>query len=43
VNGRSVLGVDALRAALEPLAPGAAVVLQVERGGQLRFVALELE
>jgi len=43
VNGRSVLGVDALRAVLETLPPGAPVVLQVERGGELRYVALELE
>src|SRR5262249_14527272 len=42
VNSSTVSDVDALRSALDKLAPGDAVVLQLERADGLRFVALEL-
>jgi len=43
VNQEPVAGVEALRAALARIKPGASAVLQVERGGELRFVVLDLE
>ena len=43
LNGVSVRGVAELRSALASLESGDAVVLQVERGGQLRFLALDME
>jgi serine protease Do len=42
VNSSTVADVDALRSALEKLEPGDAVVLQLERADELRFVALEV-
>jgi len=38
-----VLGIEALRAALEALKPGEPVVLQVQRGAELRFVTVAPE
>jgi S1-C subfamily serine protease len=43
LNGEAVTSVDALRVLLEELKPRAPVVLQVERGGQLLFVPVEIE
>ena len=43
VNGASVSSLEALRAALDALPSHAPVVLQIERDGQLSFVAFELE
>jgi serine protease Do len=43
VNGRPVAGLAELRAALEPLQPGAAVALQLERLGELMYLAFSLE
>ncbi len=42
-NGRAVTSVQALRDALEPLAPGAPVALQVERAGRLTYVTVAVE
>jgi serine protease Do len=43
VNGRSVAGLAALRDAVGALPSGGAIVLQVERGGALRYVVIEKE
>jgi len=43
VNRREVVSVEALRAALEGLPPGAPVALQIERQGKLAFLAFEME
>ena len=43
LNGRSVGSLAALRVALDELGVAAAVVLQVERGGELRYVSFVLE
>jgi len=43
VNREPVSGVESLRAVLAQLKPGAAVVVQLERGGELRFVVLDPE
>jgi serine protease Do len=43
VNGVSVSNLQELRAALDSLKPHRPVVLQIEREGQLSFVAFELE
>jgi serine protease Do len=43
VNGASISNVQELRAALDGLKPHSAVVLQIERDGQLTFIAFELE
>jgi S1-C subfamily serine protease len=43
VNQQPVSGVEKLREVLAQLTPGSPVVLQVERGGALRFVVLEPE
>jgi len=43
LNGTSVLGVEALREAIGKVSPGAPVVLQIERQGELRFLAFEME
>ena len=42
VNGESVINAAELRAALEKLAPGAPVAVQIERGRRLRYVWFEL-
>jgi serine protease Do len=42
-NGRSVAGVAPLREAVAGLPSGAAIVLQVERAGALRYVVVEKE
>jgi len=43
LNGVSVRGLVELREAVDRVAPGGALVLQVERDGKLQFVALEAE
>jgi serine protease Do len=43
VNTTSVDSVDSLRATLQGLKPSASVVLQVERDGQLQWLAFEME
>jgi serine protease Do len=43
VNKASVDSLDSLRVVLRSLKPGAAVVLQVERDGQLQWLAFEME
>jgi serine protease Do len=43
VNGTLIAGLSDLREAIDALEPGAACVLQVQRGGQLRFVAFEIQ
>jgi serine protease Do len=43
INRLPILTVEALRSALEGLKPGSPVVLQVERGRQLQYVAFEME
>ena len=43
LNGSPVGSLVGLRSNLEALGPGASIVLQVERSGQLLFVALTLE
>jgi serine protease Do len=43
VNKTSVVSLDSLRVVLRSLKPGAAVVLQVERDGQLQWLAFEME
>jgi serine protease Do len=43
VNGVSVRGLAELRTAIDKVPPGDAVVLQVERAGQLRFLAFEID
>ena len=42
LNGLPVRGLDALQVRVEALTVGDAVVFQVKRGGQLRYVALRL-
>jgi len=43
INQEPVSGVERLRAVLAQLKPGSPVVLQVERGGELRFLVLDPE
>jgi len=43
INRAAVSTVDELRSSVERIAPGAAVVLQVERGGRLTFIAFTRE
>ena len=43
VNGRPVEGVAELRTALDPLKPGAAVVLHIERRGELVYLAFTVD
>ena len=43
LNGRPIGSLAALRAALDELGAGDAVVLQAERGGELRYVSFALE
>jgi serine protease Do len=43
VNQQSVAGVEALRAALSQMKTGDAVALQIERSGQLHYLAFTLE
>jgi S1-C subfamily serine protease len=43
INGEPVRTLGDLRTAVSRIAPGGTAVLQVGRGGQLRFLALSLE
>ncbi len=43
VNNRPVNNLAELRTVLDALSPYDSVVIQVERGGQFRFIAFELE
>ncbi len=43
INRESTLSVKSLRETLESMKPGDAVVLQVERGGRLMYLGLELD
>jgi serine protease Do len=43
INGTAVLKVDGLISALKEIEPGQAIVLQVERDGQLTFIAVDPE
>jgi serine protease Do len=43
INGTAVLKVDGLVSALKEIEPGQAIVLQVERDGQLTFIAVDPE
>jgi S1-C subfamily serine protease len=43
INGVSIRGLAELRSAVDKLAQGDAIVVQVERGGQLRYLAFEIE
>jgi S1-C subfamily serine protease len=43
VNGEAITGLDQLRTVLARIAVGEPVVLQVERRGQLQFMAFEME
>jgi serine protease Do len=43
VNGVSIRGLAELRSAVDKLAQGEAIVLQVERNSQLRFLAFEID
>jgi serine protease Do len=43
INGNPVLSVDDLRAALDRLQPRSAVVLQIERNGQMTFLGFEVD
>jgi serine protease Do len=42
LNGVPVMSLDSIRSALDRLPPKSPVVLQIERGGKLMFVALQL-
>lgn len=41
INHQSVASVQELRSLLQPMRPGQPVVLQIERAGQLQYVAFE--
>jgi serine protease Do len=41
INHQSVGSVQQVRAALQPMRPGQAVVLQIERAGQMQYIAFE--
>lgn len=43
LNRLPIVSVEALQSAFDGLKPGAPVVLQVERGGELQYVAFEME
>jgi serine protease Do len=43
MNNQAVVSLDSLRALAKDLNSGDAVVFQVERGGKLRYVAIEME
>ncbi len=43
LNGTTIISLDALNAALKPIKPGDPVVLQIERDGQLQYLAFEME
>ncbi len=43
VNGEPITGLAQLRRTIEAVEVGGPVVLQVERNGQLRFMAFEME
>ncbi len=41
INQQTVESVQQVRSALQPMKPGQSVVLQIERGSQLQYVAFE--
>jgi S1-C subfamily serine protease len=43
VNGKHVEDVAALRSALQQIKPDQSLVLQIQHGGQLSFMVLDLE
>jgi serine protease Do len=43
VNGRAVTDVDALRDTVDDILPGDAVVVQIQRGRRLQYVAFDME
>jgi S1-C subfamily serine protease len=43
VNREPIASIEALRTALEGLKPGDRLIIQIERGGKLTFLSLELE
>jgi S1-C subfamily serine protease len=43
VNGSTVAGITALRAALDAIPPDDPIVLQIQRGAELRFVTIPFE
>jgi serine protease Do len=43
VNGTAISSLDALRAAIDRLQPGDALVAHVERGGEMTYVAFQVE
>jgi serine protease Do len=43
LNGVTIISLDALSAAIQHLKPGDPVVLQIERDGQLQYLAFEME
>jgi serine protease Do len=43
LNGTTIISLDALSSGIQQLKPGDPVVLQIERGGNLQFLAFEME
>jgi serine protease Do len=43
LNGVTIISLEALSAAIQQVKPGDAVVLQIERDGQLQYLAFEME
>jgi serine protease Do len=43
LNGVTIISLETLNAAIQQLKPGAPVVLQIERGGNLQYLAFEME
>jgi S1-C subfamily serine protease len=43
INKTPTVSISALRAALDAIKPGGTVVLQIQRGTKLRYVAIDLE
>lgn len=43
LNGSTIISLEALGAAIQKLKPGDPVVLQIERDGQLQFLAFDME
>ena len=43
MNGVTIISLETLRAGIKELKPGDPVVLQIERDGQLQYLAFEME